>query len=104
MKFTTVLVSLALAAVSSAVTLSYDTVYDDASTSLDVVACSDGTNGMEAKGYTTFGSLPTFPLIGGAAQIGGWNSASCGTCWQVCVFLLPPSPLYASGLTSTVTE
>ena len=34
-------------------------------------------------GYTTFGSLPGFPRIGGAFAVGGWNSAACGTCWEL---------------------
>ncbi|KZP26329.1 Cerato-platanin [Athelia psychrophila] len=70
----------ALAATSS---LSYDQTYDTKSTSLSVVACSDGTNGLLTAGYTTFGSLPKFPYIGGAQAIAGWNSASCGSCWNL---------------------
>ena len=27
--------------------------------------------------------FPTFPNIGGAAAIPGWNSAQCGSCWQL---------------------
>jgi hypothetical protein len=40
---------------AATVTVSYDTTYDVASTSLDSVACSDGANGLETKGYKTFG-------------------------------------------------
>lgn len=84
MKFTiTAAAILALAAPSFAVTLSYDNIYDAKSTSLNEVACSDGSNGVENLGYTTFGSLPKWPYIGGAAQIAGYNSKSCGTCWQL---------------------
>ncbi|KAH9890538.1 Cerato-platanin-domain-containing protein [Cubamyces lactineus] len=68
---------------SSTVTVSYDQVYDKASGSLSTVACSDGTHGLLTKGYSTFGSLPHFPHIGGAAVVAGWNSASCGTCWEL---------------------
>ena len=76
--------ALALFASSAlGVTVSYDQTYDSSSTSLANVACSDGTNGLLTKGFTTFGSLPHFPNIGGAAAIAGWNSASCGTCWQL---------------------
>ncbi|KAJ7274454.1 eliciting plant response-like protein [Mycena haematopus] len=64
-------------------TVAYDETYDDASTSLDVVACSDGPNGLETKGFTTFGSLPKFPFIGAAGAVAGWNSPQCGTCWQL---------------------
>ncbi|KAH9857545.1 immunomodulatory protein [Lenzites betulinus] len=65
------------------VTLSYDQAYDNGSSSLATVACSDGANGMLTKGFSTFGSLPHFPNIGGAAAVAGWNSAQCGTCWQL---------------------
>lgn len=34
-------------------------------------------------GYTTFGSLPAFPNVGGAYVVAGWNSAECGTCWKL---------------------
>ena len=76
--------ALALFASSAlGVTVSYDETYDSSSTSLANVACSDGANGMLTKGFSTFGSLPHFPNIGGAAAIAGWNSASCGTCWRL---------------------
>jgi hypothetical protein len=42
-------------AFAATATVSYDTTYDVASTSLNEVACSDGSNGLESKGYTTFG-------------------------------------------------
>ena len=51
--------------------------------SLSTVACSDGSHGLLTKGFSTFGSLPHFPNIGGAQAVGGWNSASCGSCWQL---------------------
>ena len=68
---------------ATTVTVSYDNSYDDSRASLDTVACSDGPNGLITKGYTTIGSLPDFPYVGGAAAIAGWNSASCGTCWEL---------------------
>ncbi|KAG6836590.1 hypothetical protein H0H93_006333 [Arthromyces matolae] len=34
-------------------------------------------------GFSTFGSLPKFPNIGGAAAVEGWNSDNCGTCWNL---------------------
>ena len=84
MQFTSFVLTLAaLCASVFAVTVSYDQTYDNASGSLDTVACSDGPNGLETKGYTTFGSLPHFPNIGGAAAVAGWNSPQCGTCWQL---------------------
>lgn len=87
--------------------VSYDTGYDDGSRSLASVSCSDGSNGLLTKGYTTQGSLPDFPFVGGADVIAGWNDAEvsdqishnhtyfvrneltnrckkqCGTCWTL---------------------
>ncbi len=89
MRFTSIVslvlfAATALAAPSATtVRVSYDQTYDVKSNSLDIVACSNGPNGLETKGYTTFGSLKNFPNIGGAQYIAGWNSASCGTCWQL---------------------
>ncbi|KAJ6014157.1 Cerato-platanin [Penicillium herquei] len=65
------------------VSVSYDQKYDDGTTSLNTVACSDGTNGLETDGFTTFSSLPTFPLIGGAPTVDGWDSPNCGQCYQL---------------------
>lgn len=84
MKFAALTSVLALLAGSAlADSVSYDQTYDDASNSLDIVACSDGVNGLETKGFTTFGSLPNFPFIGGVQAVAGWNSPSCGTCWSL---------------------
>lgn len=63
--------------------VSYDNSYDKATTKLDHVACSDGSNGLLTKNYTTYGSLKNFPNIGGAAAVSTWNSAACGTCWEL---------------------
>lgn len=60
-----------------------DTGYDNAARSLNEVSCSDGANGLVTKGFSTQGSLPTFPRIAGASTIAGWNSASCGTCYSL---------------------
>ena len=60
--------------------LSYDTTYDNAFLPLTSVACS---NGLMSKGYTTLGSLPTFPNLGGVYTVTGWDSAACGTCYEV---------------------
>ena len=84
---------LALPAFVQTETLSYDTSFDDPSLSLTVVACSDGSNGLITKGYTTLGSLPTFPFVGAVYTVTGWNSAACGTCYSV---------TYANGQTITV--
>jgi len=81
--FTALTLGLTLIPGLSAITTSYDTSYDDGSRSLATVACSDGPNGLISRGYTTFGSLPRFPHIGGAPAVTGWNSAGCGTCWTL---------------------
>ncbi|KAF8343330.1 cerato-platanin-related secreted protein [Amanita rubescens] len=65
------------------ITVAYDTWYDDGTASLNTVACSNGPNGLESRGYTTLGSLPSFPNIGGAYAVTAWNSPACGTCWQL---------------------
>ncbi|KAB8300521.1 hypothetical protein EYC80_000683 [Monilinia laxa] len=83
MQFPTLAALLTLATTSTAITVSYDVGYDDASRSLAVVSCSDGTNGLLTKGYTTQGSLKNFPNIGGASTIAGWNDANCGSCYQL---------------------
>lgn len=63
--------------------MGYDSTFGDASGDISTVACSDGSNGLATKGYKTFGSIPSFPSIGGIPAISGWNSASCGSCWQI---------------------
>ncbi|PCH34756.1 Cerato-platanin [Wolfiporia cocos MD-104 SS10] len=88
MQFTALAATLALlfapaVLAQSSVTVAYDETYDSSSASLSTVSCSDGANGLETKGYTTFGSLPDFPYIGAAAAVSGWNSAECGTCWEL---------------------
>jgi hypothetical protein len=61
--------------------VTFDTTYDSGDLSLNNVACSDGANGLITKGFTTLNSLPSFPFIGGAHVVSGWNSPQCGTCW-----------------------
>ena len=82
MKYFLALLVLAATCLAQTV-VTYDAAYDKGSTSLTTVACSDGTNGLITKGYTTFGSLPEFPYIGGSSAIAGYNSPACGTCWQI---------------------
>ena len=87
MKFSALFPPLTLALLGPfttlAVQVTYDATYDNSGGSLTTVACSDGSNGLIPRGYTTFGSLPKFPHIGGAYVVEGWNSASCGTCWAL---------------------
>lgn len=83
MKFLSIIALASLTAlVSGTQSASYDNLYDNAFGDMNTVACSDGSHGLARK-YPTFGDLPTFPNIGGASVIGGWNSASCGTCWKL---------------------
>ncbi|CAL3973266.1 unnamed protein product [Diplocarpon coronariae] len=83
MKFQLAATLLSIATLASAIRVSYDSGYDDKDRDLNSVSCSDGDNGLKTKGFTTQGSLPRFPLIGGASVIGGWNDPNCGTCWTL---------------------
>ena len=77
------LVSTTLAAPQATVPLTFDTTYDNSGQSLATVSCSNGPNGLLTKGFTTFGSLPNFPNIGGGSVVEGFNSINCGTCWTL---------------------
>lgn len=85
MKFSLIFTSLAVlfTSIHAQLTASYDTQYDNADQSLSTVACSNGPNGLLTRGFTTFGSLPNFPLIGGAPAVTGFDSTGCGTCWKL---------------------
>lgn len=65
------------------VVVRYDRTYDNSSLPLSSVACSDGSNGLEGKGYKTLGQLPDFPYVGAAPTISGWNSPNCGACYNI---------------------
>jgi hypothetical protein len=83
MQFPTVTSLFTLLVTASAITVSYDTGYDDGSRSLTTVSCSDGSNGLITKGFNTQANLPSFPRIGGASTIAGWDDANCGTCYTL---------------------
>jgi len=84
MKFVTLVATLSLLPIFGLCdTLSYDQTYDNAATSLSVVACSNGPNGLLTAGFTDFGSIPGFPNIGGAQAVEGFDSVNCGSCWQL---------------------
>jgi len=68
---------------TKAYTVRYDEFYDNNLASLNSVACSNGQYGLIPYGYNTFGDIPTYPILGGAPQIQGWNSPNCGTCWSL---------------------
>lgn len=84
MQFNSILSTLVLAGAAFAQTqrASFDNTYDNAAGSMDTVACSTGPNGLAGR-FPTFGSLPTFPNIGGSSVISGFGSAECGTCWSL---------------------
>lgn len=63
--------------------LAYDVIYGDANLPLSRLACSDGSNGLESKGYTTLGSFSNFPYLGGAPTVADWNDPNCGKCYAV---------------------
>ena len=83
MKFTSTAILSLLPAYGLAVTLGYDNNYGVGSNHLSSVACSDGDNGLLSRGFTTFDSLPTFPRIASTSEVAGWNSAQCGSCWEL---------------------
>ncbi|KAI0258982.1 Cerato-platanin [Gloeopeniophorella convolvens] len=84
MKFTSAIVALvAFVSTAAATLIRYDETYDDPNGSLATVACSDGPNGLLTKGFTDFSSLPSFPNIGAAQAIAGFNSPACGSCWEI---------------------
>jgi len=85
MKLSLIFTSFAvlLTSVHAQLTVSFDQKYDNGAQSLDTVACSNGPNGLETRGFTTFGSLPKFPFIGGAPAVTGFDSPGCGTCWAL---------------------
>ena len=117
MQFYTLLIS-ALSLVAAAVAaptytptvqLTYDPTYDVASNSLDIVACSNGANGLEhlgtslsvsafcvlathelttCLGYKTFGDLPNFPYIGGMQAVTGlFTLVACNDSADLLIFV-----------------
>ena len=92
MKFSSTVITLAaLISISVAFPTSPTTVqpvransyYNNATQSLNNVACSDGTNGLVTRGFSTFDKLPTFPNIGAGYTVHNWNSSECGSCWKL---------------------
>ena len=82
MRFTATF-SFPLISLTQALKVRFDTVYDKPTASLATVACSTGSNGLLTRNFTTFGSLPTFPRIGGAPAVTGFNDPDCGSCWNL---------------------
>lgn len=64
-------------------TFSYDKTYDKRTLSTLRLACSDGSRGLYTKGIKTIEKLKTYPFVGGAPSISGWNSPNCGSCYKM---------------------
>ncbi|KAI5296301.1 hypothetical protein KEM52_004380 [Ascosphaera acerosa] len=73
----------AIAAPNNLVSVSYDKTFDDKTTKLATLACSDGENGLLQYNYTTLGVVPNFPNVAGIPAIQGWGSENCASCWKV---------------------
>ena len=82
MHFMSIFIPFLSAGTAFAVQAGFDNTYDNASGDMDTVSCSTGLNGL-ADRFPTFGSLPTFPNIGGSSVIAGFGSDLCGSCWQL---------------------
>ncbi|OSX57071.1 hypothetical protein POSPLADRAFT_1082323, partial [Postia placenta MAD-698-R-SB12] len=68
----------------STVVVTSNARYDDAAVPLASVACYGAAgSGISTEPVETFGALPAFPFIGGAALAAGWAAAACGTCWEL---------------------
>ncbi|KAH9971230.1 Cerato-platanin [Lactifluus volemus] len=61
--------------------VTFDTTFDNRDGSMNNVACSNGVNGLASR-FPTFGSVPSFPFIGGAFDV-VFNSTNCGGCWSL---------------------
>jgi Cerato-platanin len=81
MKLILFIIPLTAVFASASFPVEYNDNYDNDKISMNAVTCSGGTNGL--GGHDTFGSLPTFPNIGGAYVINGYDSAACGSCWKL---------------------
>ncbi|KAJ7577468.1 SnodProt1 [Mycena floridula] len=68
--------------VATLASMSYDDTYGSPAASLSSVACSDGKYGLLSR-FPTFGSLPTYPNVGGISHIEQWDSQNCGSCWEI---------------------
>ena len=78
MKFVSLVALFAAPLAANAIRVSWDSVYDNGAQSLNTVACSDGANGLESKGFNVFSDFPTFPNITGS-YVASYNSPNCGS-------------------------
>jgi hypothetical protein len=82
MKLTLFIIPLTAVFASASFPVEYNDNYDNDKIFMNAVTCSGGTNGLGGHD-TTFGSLHTFPYIGGAYVVKGFDSAACGSCWKL---------------------
>ena len=102
MKFTSIVALLAAPLAIAATHVSWAS-YDNPSQSLDTVACSNGPNGLETKGYKTLGDIPNFPNVTGA-YVASWNSPNCGSTHLIVLgFMSDANSLYVTGSCWSVT-
>ncbi|KAL0575660.1 hypothetical protein V5O48_006316 [Marasmius crinis-equi] len=84
MKTISLFTSFALFTSALAANIAWDSVYDNPNGDMNTVACSDGDNGLITRfKFQKFSDIPSFPFVGGAPDIPGWNSSACGTCWEI---------------------
>ncbi|PGH14331.1 hypothetical protein AJ79_03153 [Helicocarpus griseus UAMH5409] len=84
--FSTLALSLSLtnlALSQQVMTVAFEPLYDNSQLDLLTTACSNGNNGLVTKGYNVAGDLPTFPRIGAAFAVEGWDSVNCGKCFKI---------------------
>ncbi|KAF5319998.1 hypothetical protein D9611_011029 [Ephemerocybe angulata] len=82
---TLALLATALTAVAQpplSTTINFDDRYCNSDVALTTTACSTGSNGLASR-WPTFGNVPNFPLVGGGFPVEGFNSANCGSCWEI---------------------
>ena len=75
--------AILLTSATAQLSASYIIMYDTSELNIMKVACGGGSHGFENRGFSTIGSLPGYPNVGGVPAITGWNSPNCGTCWNV---------------------
>ena len=84
MKFASVLSALSLLTLSSAsvslTRVTWNGIYDNPNQTFTVIACAEWA---AANNYTTFKDVPSFPYIGGAYVVSGYNSPGCGTRYSI---------------------
>ena len=84
MQFTTLMTMMTMFIIPAVdaftTSVSYDTIYDNDAVSSSSVACS---NKLFSVGFPSFGTIPTFPNIGGSSVVTGFNAPQCVTCWKL---------------------